>query len=242
MRAILVRIGIDHSFGQWNAPVDLTTGDFLFVPIPDNENTVYPPELATYYDMVQEPIAEFARAHGIAGLHLPEALQNRTMHLAPDFKNLTYGDNGANRGSRIATFSTGDLLVFYAGLRSIASPKELAYGLVGLFVVEEVVRAQNITAKRLHENAHTRWAPVSANDIVVRANPNESGRLDRFVPIGSYREKAYRVLPEIEAAWGGLDVNNGYIQRSAVPPEFNNPEMFLDWFKKQNVTLSRRRF
>ena len=35
MRAILVRIGIDQAYGGWNAPVDSTTGQFVYVLIPD---------------------------------------------------------------------------------------------------------------------------------------------------------------------------------------------------------------
>jgi hypothetical protein len=36
---------------------------------------------------------------------------------------------------------------------------------------------------------------------------------------------------------GGLTVDNGYIQRSAVPPLFRNAERFYHWFQKQKVTL-----
>lgn len=32
MRATLVRIGIDRAYGAWNAPVDLETYDFVYVP------------------------------------------------------------------------------------------------------------------------------------------------------------------------------------------------------------------
>jgi hypothetical protein len=46
----------------------------------------------------------------------------------------------------------------------------------------------------------------------------------------------------VEEAWGGLTVKNGYIQRSAVPPEFNKPDEFLSWLQRQNLELLRRRY
>ena len=35
MKAILIRIGIDHEYGSWNAPVDSVSGRFVYVPIPE---------------------------------------------------------------------------------------------------------------------------------------------------------------------------------------------------------------
>src|ERR1035441_9792417 len=100
------------------------------------------------------------------------------MHLDPDFDHLTYGDNGMRRGAGIKRLGPGDLLVFYAGLRSILDPNELVYALVGLFVVEEVVLAINVPFERRHENAHTRWTAISENDVIVRGKREASGRFD----------------------------------------------------------------
>jgi hypothetical protein len=242
MRAILVRIGIDQAYGKWNAPVDLTTGQFVFVPIPDGPQKLCTPGHGKRYDEVQEPLAKFARAHNLRDLRLPDELRSCNMHLDPDFEHLTYGDNGTRRGTRIATLSSGDMLVFYAGLKSITPPRQLVYGLVGLFVIDEVVCAEDVPTERRHENAHTRWTIVSNNDVVVRGRPGISGRFNRCIPIGGWRENAYRVRPEVEEAWGGLTVKNGYIQRSAVPPEFNKPDAFLSWLQRQNLELLRRRY
>lgn len=43
MKGILVRIGVDHAYGAWNAPVDPKTGQFVFVPIPDGAKKEYTP-------------------------------------------------------------------------------------------------------------------------------------------------------------------------------------------------------
>jgi hypothetical protein len=240
MKAILVRIGVDHSYGAWNAPVDPRTWQFVFVPIPDNDKKEYPPGCVRGYEEMAAPIMAFAERCNIRDLPWPAILRQRNMHLDPDFDHLTYGDNGVRRGAGIAALGPGDLLVFYAGLRSIIDPKQLVYALVGLFVVDEVVRAINVPVERRHENAHTRWIPVSGNDIVVRGKQGVSGRFDRCIPIGEWREKAYRVRPDIESAWGGLTVKNGYIQRSAVPPAFLDATRFYDWFQQQGIRLLKR--
>jgi hypothetical protein len=142
---------------------------------------------------MNHPLADFALAHRAPDLHFPEALRNRKMHLDPDFENLTYGDNGSVRGAGIATLTTGDFLVFYAGLRSIESPCPLFYGLIGLFAIQEVVRATDVPLDHIHENAHTRWTPISAKDVIVRGRPGTSGRFDRCIQIGEWRNRAYRV-------------------------------------------------
>jgi hypothetical protein len=67
-----------------------------------------------------------------------------------------------------------------------------------------------------------------------------SGRFDRCVLIGEWRDRAYRLCLQIEDAWGGLTVKNGYIQRSVVPPVFLNAERFYDWFQRQGVMLLER--
>jgi hypothetical protein len=35
MKATLVRVGVDHAYGAWNAPVNPITGQFVYIPIPD---------------------------------------------------------------------------------------------------------------------------------------------------------------------------------------------------------------
>jgi len=160
------------------------------------------------------------------------------MHLDPDFEHLTYGDVGDRRGSHIRELKENDLLVFYAGLRP-CQPCEhkLIYALVGVFVVDEVVNASTIPQSRWNENAHTRKQKRGASDIVVRAKLGVSGRFAQFIPIGEYRERAYRVRRDLLKDWGGLTVENGYIQRSARPPRFLNATMFRRWLDDQNVSL-----
>jgi hypothetical protein len=239
MKAILVRVGVDHAYGAWNAPVNPITGQFVYIPIPDGIAKQYTLGNAHGFDEIVAPLSEFAEGCGAKDLFCPAPLRQRKMHLDPDFDYLTYGDNGTRRGAGVSLLGSDDLLVFYAGLRPIFGGK-LVYALIGLFVVKEVIRAVDVPVERRHENAHTRWTTISENDIIVRAKSGVSGRFDRCIPVGELRDKAYRVRRDIEEAWGGLTVRNGYIQRSAVPPAFLNAPKFYDWFLQQGITLLER--
>ena len=228
MKGLLVRVGIDSTDGRWNAPVDSRTSAFAYVTIP--EAKPIRSGLARLYDEFEPAISKF-------GLRLPDQLIGARTHLDPDFSTLTYGDQG-RRAQQIGRLGSGDLIVFYAGLRDVNPNERLVYALTGLYVVDEMVPAHSIKEDRWSENAHTRRIP-GATDLVVRAKPGVSGRLERCIPIGEYRQRAYRIKHDLVARWGGLTVKNGYIQRSARLPEFRQPNRFYDWFLAQEARLLR---
>lgn len=144
----------------------------------------------------------------------------------------------ADRPVYVHCFGGDDLLVFYAGLRSIYPSKDRhTYALVGFFTISNVMSAKDVEETRWHMNAHLRKMKPGANDIVALAKAIVSGRLKECISIGEWRDRVYRVESEILEAWGGLSVTNGYIQRSVVPPEFKDPNRFLKWFERQNPTL-----
>jgi hypothetical protein len=175
------------------------------------------------------------------GATLPPHLSARDMHLDPDFDHLTYGDQGQRAKQILAKVRSGDLLVFYAGMRSVRPPSGLVYALIGLYVVEKIVPALTVPVAQRHENAHTRRVlAATATDIVVRARKGVSGRLLRCIPIGNYRSGAYRVWPRLLRSWGGLSAKNGYLQRSARLPELLNAATFYDWFKALKPILVPR--
>lgn len=239
MRAFLVRVGVDQAFGGWNAPVDPATNDFVYVPIPEARSMRA--ALATPYSLVQSALLRFAETHPGAPLRsvqLPSDLMPANMHLDPDFGHLSYGDNGVRRGKQLAELGQGDIVAFYGGLRPVAPCQHrLVYALVGLFRVNEVVRLSSVAAPRWRENAHTRCVEHEGSDVIVRGEPGSSGRLRRCLPIGDFRDRAYRVTPRVLQAWGGLSCRDGYLQRSAVPPSFVDPPRFLDWFERQDAEL-----
>lgn len=239
MKAYLVRVGIDQTYGGWNSPVDVETNEFVYVPIP--ESRPMRAGLATPYSMVQPALTRFATAHPVAPPHivqLPANLTAANMHLDPDFAHLTYGDNGVRRGKDLARLGRGDVVVFYGGLKPISDcPHRLVYAIVGLYSVSEVVRVQSVAARRWSENAHTRCTDREGSDVIVRAESGSSGRLLRCIPIGEFRDKAYRVTRNTLNAWGGLSCRDGYLQRSAVPPSLLDAPRFMRWFERQGAEL-----
>lgn len=242
MRAVLVRVGIDQAYGHWNGPVDPETHEFVYVPIPEARETR--PELATPYASVTNSLATFAmgRIADAKACALPTALTGRDMHLDPDFQRLTYGNNPNNRGDIINGLVPDDVMVFYAGLRpcrpgGAKRAGKLIYAIIGFYRVAEVVRLAAVEVARWSENAHTRRSAPDPDDVIIRAVAGSSGRLRRCLPFGDWRERAYRVLPELLAEWGHLSCNDGYLQRSAIPPTFNDPARFLAWFQAQRPEL-----
>lgn len=244
MNAILVRIGIDQSFGGWNAPVSEQSGEFVYFPIPENPRFVFRKGMRKTYTEFKEPLKIFCKSHLISfdDIHYPEKrLNGQAIHLDPDFSFLTYGDNGDRRGSGIAKLKKDDFIVFYAGLSPVEKFKyPLYYGLVGIYFVDQVVSVKTIHRNLYIENAHTRKIDIGMQDIVVRAQKRISGRLKSSILMGEYRNRAYRVTKDLLKKWGGLSVKDGYIQRSAIPPHFLNPKQFLSWLEKQNYEVIER--
>jgi hypothetical protein len=239
MKALLVRVGIDSSYGKWNAPMDPYSKDFIYLPIPEEKRShAY---LKRHYTESLPALTLFCEKYSINllnDLKFPSPLQGAVMHLDPDFHELTCGDNGARRGAELSRMKAGDIIVFYAGLRPIRSCEhKLVYAIVGLYIVDEVIVAAEVNKKRWYQNAHTRRVKHQGSEVVARAKKNVSGRCEHCIPIGEWREGSYRVRKDILNKWGGLSVKNGYIQRSGVPPQFNHPKQFYNWFLKQNVRL-----
>ena len=210
VRGLLVRVGVDGTYGEWNAPVDPDDWSFVYVPIPEYADSQRSGLETTY--------REFEAA--LTGWpEMPERLACMNTHRDPDFQYLTYGDD-IRRGKTIAAMRPGDFVAFYAGLRPTRPTQDnLVYALIGQMFVKQVLRASDVSRHRLHENAHTRCVAetYSPSDVILRAQPERSGRYSRCLPIGSRRYGkprpddpkrrpglAYRVLPELLESWGGL--------------------------------------
>ncbi len=238
MKGLLVRVGIDQTAGRWNAPVDLSSGRFTYVPIPQTSDKLpLRPKLSRCYEELIPSLDTFELA-------VPDHLQGQPMHLDPDFENLTYGDVD-QKGKQIQQkLEAGDFLVFYSAFNAIDNSgekqakksKNLCYALMGILFIDRIEKAKDIPKADWHKNAHTRIEP-SDTDIVVFADPKRSGRFEKAIPIGEFRNKSYRVTNPLLKAWGGLNVKDGFIQRSARLPEFLKPETFLKWLDKQQATL-----
>jgi len=231
LKGVLVRVAADLSEGggSWNGPVDGVSREFAYVAIP--ENSVVHTGLEKPYAALRVTLERF-------GVSLPGHIRQRNMHLDPDFGHLTYGDAGEKAKQLKAHLGPGDLVVFYAGLKDVHRTPRLTYAVIGLFVVEELLLAADVSQSDRDINAHSRRVlDPGSNDVIVRGRPGESGRLTRCIPMGEYRDRAYRVQQEVLDEWGGLSVKDGYLQRSARLPLLLQPQKFLRWFKRYEPTL-----
>jgi len=232
MKGFLVRVAADKTDGggRWNGPVNSETGDFVYVPIPETKPV---------HRGLEKPYSLIGPALGAFAVMLPSHLADRRMHLDPDFEHLTYGDRGSKGRQLSSSLRRDDFLVFYAGLNAVPSDT-LIYAIIGLLQVARIVRASDQDKAHADCNAHTRriLTPES-DDVIVVAKREGSGRLRKCVPIGIYRNKAYRVREELLEEWGGLSVKDGYIQRSAVFPRLLNVSKFMSWWHDQNPELLR---
>ena len=230
---LLIRVGSDQSFGHANGPIRATTGEFVYVPIPEADERVNL-VLGCPYRQTEAQVRNLVGNQCDLAPWLPA---RNWMHLDPDFEHLSYGNNENVKGTRLGNLKHGDFLAFYASLKAVDHPKSLIYALIGLLVVDRVVNADAIAEADWHCNAHTRRTAIVASDVVLFGQAGVSGRLERAIPIGEYRDRAYRVRSDLLETWGGLSVKDGYIQRSAVPPAFLDPNRFLAWMELQKPTL-----
>lgn len=247
MKGYLIRVGIDQTkqSGGFNAPVNPVTGEFAYVPIKENIPS-RPEDLTTNY-------RDFIQPCCVLGKELPDILWQERTHLDPDFSKLTYGDIDGNdvglenqkpnhRGKPLKDLEENDFLVFYAGLERTKHLPEhagykdkLAYAIIGFYrVKDKPISAKEFVRRGFADcNAHTR-CEYNAAAIIISAKEGESGRLSKCIPIGEFRDKAYRVTKDLLIISGGFSNNpTGYLQRSIILPKFAEPEKFLDWFYKK---------
>jgi len=230
MNVLFVRVGADQSSGggNWNGPVDSRTDEFCYVAIPESR---------TIHSGMERPYSQLKPFLAKFDVSFPEHLSGRQMHLDPDFEHLTYGDQGQRAKQLQERLSPGDLIVFYAGLSDVAS-RGLVYAIIGLMYVQRFVFASALNGSARDINAHSRRElKTGAEDIIVIAKPGVSGRLRKCLPIGEYRDRAYRVRKDLLSIWGDLSVRDGYLQRSARLPYVLEPDRFMNWLASKNIEL-----
>jgi hypothetical protein len=191
----------------------------------------------TTYEQFEADYQSFVNGNG----HFPDWLRGAPCHLDPDFRFLSYGDGG-QRAGRIRHFFEGsedNFIAFYASFRQVDNNQPyLVYAIIGFYRFQQVQMAHQVPIDRRHQNAHTRLAGYQqSEDIVIFANTRTSGRLRSLIPIGEWRNRAYRVRQELLNEWGGISSRDGYIQRSVYLPHFCEPEIFLHWFNDRHVEL-----
>lgn len=235
-KGLLMRVGIDQTFGQYNAPINPETYDYLYMPIPESHHSFRDGMKTCYTDIV--PIFNNWASANNSEIQFPAHLLDKNCHLDPDFKCLTYGDQGSGRGNRIRQLNAGDYLIFFASFKPIYPCKhKLVYAIFGIMFVDKIIKVVDLPAQQWASNAHSRIIDANPDHLVVVGQPQKSGRFERAIPIGEHRNGAYRVTDEVLTKWHGLNVKNGFIQRSVCPPWFSDSAKFLSWLAAQQITL-----
>ena len=235
-KGLLMRVGIDQTFGGYNAPINPITGDYMYLPIPQGEG-VFKSGMRTSYDDFLPYFESWCHKNG-AEIEFPKNQISKDCHLDPDFYFSTYGDQATGRGLRVGGIKEGDFIAFFASFKPITKCNyNLIYALYGIMFVDKVLRVADVPEIKLHMNAHTRVKNSNKDHLVVFANPSLSGRFSRAIQIGEFRNGSYRVKKEILDEWGDIGVKDGFIQRSVCPPWFTKPEQFLKWLESKKVKL-----
>lgn len=235
-RGLLVRVGIDQTFGNYNAPINPDTNDYIYMPIPESKDNFKLGMRTSYSDLV--PYFETWKLKNSTSIEFPQRLTDNACHLDPDFDYTTYGDQASGRGLRVGDLKKDDFIVFFASFKPIIKCNQnLIYALFGIMVVDKVLKVANVPKKSLHMNAHSRVNNMNKDHWVVFANPTYSGRFSSAIPIGEFRKGSYRVKNDLLDKWGDIGVKDGFIQRSVCPPWFNKPAQFLEWLKTEKVQL-----
>lgn len=230
IKAMLLRVGIDKSSDGVLAPI-FSDGSFEYIPLSEkDENSI---EKRTFNDLIGckgSPLSNY----------LPQKVALRKVHLDPEFNTFTYGDEG-KKAAYLRKLNPGDLLVFYAGLKSYnyeENPEALY--IIGYFTIIEIIDFKNnqndtysikTIRKQYSNNSHPKRSDTS-DMVLVRGDPDKSKLLEKAIQISQKKlnkigRKYHAVSPEMVELLG----IEGSIQRS-IPPRF-----ILDENKLKNLSI-----
>jgi hypothetical protein len=174
MKIAFLRVGVDSGCGGIQGPV-FATGDFEFIPIPDERML----DSRTY-----------GNTKGQGGRFLAEffplgrraRMASQPMHVDPEFVTFTYGDPTVpKRGLR--KLQEGDLLVFYAGLEGFQHMNPPGLYLIGYFEVAMAGLASIFSPAEISthfaKNFHVRHTNLFAQQVnyLVLVKGGEGSRL-----------------------------------------------------------------
>ena len=158
MKGVLLRVGCDSTAkgGNWNAPVNLRSLEYVYVPIAGNEERYQHLGLPDIWHLFLG-----ARAPGVA---LPPHLAPSTkVHLDPDFTSLTFGEpyrdktgKLSSRGRTLDQLDADDFIAFFAGFRAVGHPRSfpLPYCLFGILRVQSKTFVGDLPIDKRFSCAH----------------------------------------------------------------------------------------
>jgi len=195
-KIMFLRVGIDLGCGGALGPI-YPDGSFEYVPIPDNlENES---SRSLYYKDLK------ARSGGTLEKFVPKRFQSHPVHYDPEFGTYTYGDPTKNKKRQLLRLNSGDVLVFYAGLRPWGQKRSGRIYIIGYLGIESVAEILPSTPwpppkyRHLFANAHLRRAKPDEGLVIVQGKHEKSRLLNKAFLIS---DKDQTILPEMEKFLG----------------------------------------
>lgn len=185
MQVVLLRVGIDSASGGMQGPL-FTDDGFEYIPIPD-EFRRKGIDKRTYGNQR----GRRGRLLNYFPARLRDKMKDQPIHFDPEFETFTYGDPSLLK-SRLRDLKSGDLLVFYAGLKRDAPGAEAALYIIGYFIVAKAGRAREFSKSELHRDfwhnfhvMHDRVLRSQMRDLVLVKGGPGSRLLERAFQISS---------------------------------------------------------
>ena len=174
MQIALLRVGVDSACGGIQGPV-FATGDFEFIPIPDERML----DSRTYGNTKGQGGRLLAEFFPVGS---QTRMANQPMHVDPEFVTFTYGDPTVpKRGLR--KLQQGDLLVFYAGLEGFQYMSPPGLYLIGYFEVVMAGLASTFSLAQISahfaNNFHVQHTKLFAQQVnyLILVKGGEGSRL-----------------------------------------------------------------
>ena len=224
MKGLLLRVGIDKGSGGCLAPI-FKNRSFEYIPVPETRATSETMLYANIRGMTGKPFPDYILKK--VGLSHP--------HYDPEFVTFTYGDPASPKRDQLSKLDDpGDLLIFYAGLKSYDEVDKSRLYVIGYFTVKEKIDFRDIPKddysnifNRLRNNAHSKIyfklnelnvGLSEDNLVIVRGDPNFSKLLKKAILISDNSSKMLRELESIFGYKGSLQRAVGHwIKEKNIP-------------------------
>jgi hypothetical protein len=193
MRILFLRVGIDRGCGGTLSPI-FKSGEFEYVPIPENQNLVAPERGLKYSDIPAR--------HG--GTLAPYVSRDSYAHYDPEFTTLTYGEPSEPKRSQILRLTNGDRLVFYSGFQGDGVARGTCF-VIGYFIIKAIHEVSEWTEwppmalSHLWGNAHFRRLRERSSLVIAEGDQDRSRLLRKALPLSDEKQL---VMPELAELLG----------------------------------------
>ncbi len=224
MKVVLLRVGVDSSFGESHGPL-FKDNKFEFIPIPDPYNIG-----SRKYGNTS---SASNKSKNLIDYFPTSKMKDKSIHWDPEFETKTYGEPNPHR-RRLRELEAGDILGFYSGLQSFKDKYDSKGNpelyLIGYFEVEKVWMKERdkLPDDSIMNNFHIKYMDELNKEnkekklIVIKGTAKsrlykQAYQISRKVSCLDKNKKLYtdyRLTYEMEKVFGQL-TGKGSIKRSS---------------------------